>query len=664
MIDLEYPHIFTPLKLRNGKVLRNRITTAPSNHGHITDSMHQLNLEGVLYYGGKAKGGAAQVSLGEALLDHGNSSAHNTHIDLTSENCLPSLHRLTGYVHMFGSLASIELNHNGQFALPEYCGGAQPMAASEIWMPNGNHVRMMNEEDMMRVADSYVNAARMAARGGFDTVLLHYGHGWLMGGFLSPIVNKRQDEYGGSVENRCRFPLYVLKRLREEVPEILVELRISGSECTPGGVEIEECTQMCEIFAPYVDMMHISCGTRMDAKSRPIMHPSHFLAPGHNAPLSARVKQVVKNIPVGVVGGITDPMTAERILAEGSADYVCCARAFIADPNWVEKAKEGKTDEIRPCVKCLRCLDIAAGRVNTSKSVLQDFVHASRLNSCTVNPVYGRQVVIGTFTAPARKKKVVIVGGGPGGMQAAVTAASRGHEVTLFEASDRLGGQLAYADFVWFKQDMMRFREYLVRETEKCGAEIRINTRVTPKEVEALSPDAVIVAIGADEKLPEVPVEDKGILFGVQESFCDPVRLGDTVAIVGGGMVGCELALHLADKGKKAVVIQRGEFLAKDGYFSERTHTISYMDDNEKITYMTGTACIEVKKDGVIAEGPDGRCFIPADSVVFAAGMKSRSGEADRFYGCAPEVRIIGDCAQAGLLYNAIKEGFDAGFTL
>ena len=371
-----YPHLFAPMTIR-GKTFKNRIITAPSNHGHITDPYtHQLNMEGVLYYGGKARGGAAMVTLGEALLDHGNSSAHASHVDLTTENCLPSLHRLTDYIHMHQSLASIELNHNGHFALPQYCGGAIPMAASAMDMPNGIHVREMNEDDMEQVAEHYVGAARMARRAGFDTVLLHYAHGWLMGGFLSNLINHRKDKYGGSIENRCRFPKMVLDRIRKEVPDILVEIRLSGSELTPGGIELPDCVEMARIFAESADMLHISCGTRLNASTRPIMHPSHFVEHGHNAFRAAAVKQAV-HIPVGVVGAVTDPDLAERILAEGMADYVAMARAFIADPEWGEKARQCRADEIRPCIKCLRCLDVAGGRTGTKTAVLQEFTNAT-----------------------------------------------------------------------------------------------------------------------------------------------------------------------------------------------------------------------------------------------------------------------------------------------
>jgi 2,4-dienoyl-CoA reductase-like NADH-dependent reductase (Old Yellow Enzyme family) len=538
-----YPHLFSPLKVGK-KTLKNRIITAPTHHPFAIGTDNFLNEAGITYYGDKARGGAAAVTIGEAKLDKLNSVAHNCHLDLTEEKTLQTLNLFTDYVHTYDGLASIEFNHSGQFALPEYCGGIGPMGASSFVMPNGLLLKEMDEEDMEQVAESYAQAAVMAKRGGFDMILMHYAHGWLMGGFLSPIVNKRTDKYGGSVENRVRFPLMVLDRVHKAIgDDMLIELRISGDELSPGGITIDETIEMVKRMEDKIDLAHISCGTRMVAVTRAIMHPTHFIEHGHNVRLAEAVKKSVVKIPIGTVGAITEPAMAEEILAQGRADYVAIARAFMTDPDWAEKARAGRADDIRPCIKCLRCLDVSMGRVNTdSKAVLQDFTKATRRNDCSVNPTYGHTNLMHRFPKPTRRKKVIVVGG---------------------------------------------------------------------------------------------------------------------------GMVGCETALHLTHSGREVVLVEMVDMLAPDGIFTERTHTLDYMDKDPLLIHHVNTKCTEILDNGIKVIGENGEeQFIEADSVVLSVGMKAKEEERDSFRGTAFDVISIGDCLKVGTVYTAVQTGFRAGLRL
>lgn len=659
-----YPHLFSPMVVK-GKRFKNRIITAPTHHSFAVDPDNNLNMFGVKVWGDRAKGGAAAVTIGEGKLDKLNSCAHSGHVNCCDELALQRLHFFTDYVHTYGALASIEFNHSGQFALPEY--NPQhigPMGASAITMPNGLQVKEMDEKDMDQVADSYAYACLIAKRAGFDMVLLHFAHGWLMGGFLSPLVNHRTDQYGGSIENRCRFPLMVLQRIRAAVgDDFILECRISGDELTPGGIVIEDAIEMLKIFEPYIDMAHISCGTRLNAVTRAIMHPSHFITDhAHNRQMARQAKEAGLKIPIGTVGAVTDPALCDEMIAQGDCDYVVMARAAIADPDWANKARAGRAEDIRPCIRCFRCLDVAIGRVNTStNAVLEDFSKSTRKSECSVNPLFGHPSWKDGYPPSPAKKRIVVVGGGPGGMQAALEAAERGHDVVLFEQAARLGGQLFYADHVWFKKEMRAYREYLIRQVGKAKIDVRLNTCATPERVAQEAPDTVIVAVGADPLVPPIPGVDRENVITAVDVYGHEERLGEKVVIIGGGMVGCEIALHLTAKGHTVELVEMGEMLAPDGIFTERIHTLDYMDKDEKLTYYLNTTCTAIEAGGVLVAEKDGSArLLDADSVVLACGMTPRADLRESFRDTAFDVIAIGDCVKPRNVHDAVAEGFNA----
>lgn len=664
--QIDFPHLFSPLEIK-GKVIKNRTFSAPMALALALDENEFLTERGMHVFGDMAKGGTGVITLGEGKLDDLNSKAHDTHFECRDPKVLMPYHFYTEYVHSFGALASIEFNHNGQFSMPQF--NPQhlgPMGASEMIMPNGLKVKEMNEDDMREVAESYAQAALIARRSGFDMILLHFAHGWLMGGFLSPLINHRKDKYGGSHENRMRFPLQVIKRIREVAGDgLLIEVRLSGDEYSEGGIKIEDAVEYAKLLddSGMVDLIHMSAGTRFDGNTRAIMHPSHFIAHGHNAKFAEAVKKAGVKIPVGIVGAVTDPFKAEEILTSGQADYVVMARQLMCDPEWVNKAKHGRAGDIRQCMRCLHCFD--THRVNTGTAVLDDW-KATLVMKCDINPTFGHRALIGEIPVPAVKKKVAVIGGGPAGMQAALEAANRGHEVDLYERTGKLGGLLnIFADPVWFKEGETNYREYMIRQIEQSSVKVHLNTNATKESVFAIHPDAVIVAIGGKIYQPEFEGAKEIASRNVLGIYNNEEALGEKVVIIGAGPSGCEAALHLTHLGKTVTVLTPEEIIMPEEHFSTRNHTIQYMDQDEKLSYFTKRTVKRFTKEGVVVENEQGEEEIyPADTVVYATGMQPRKEDADDFVGTAVDVIKVGDCRQIGTIGTAVHDGYDAAASL
>lgn len=663
----KYPHIFSELKIR-GKVLKNRTISAPLAIQFTRDKNGFITERGMQIFGDFIKGGTGAVTLGEGKIDDRNSNAHPNHFECRDPDIIQQYHFFTEYVHAYGGLASIEFNHNGQHALPQFNKyKIGPMGASETIMPNGQHVKEMDQNDMDQVAEAYAQAALIAKRSGFDMILLHFAHGWLMGGFLSPQFNHRTDEYGGSHENRMRFPLQVIHRIREAAgEELIIEVRMCGSEYVEGGMEIEDAIAYAKIMDEdgSIDLLHLSAGTRMDGNTRAIMHPSHFVSECHNVKFSEAIKKAGVKIPVGIVGAVSDPDAVEKIIAEGRADYVVMARQLMADPEWANKAKHGHPEDIRRCLRCLHCFD--THRVNKGRAVLDDW-QGSLLCVCDINPTFGHAALIGEIPEPRNKKKVAVIGGGPAGLSAAAEAARRGHFVDLYEQSGRLGGLLKiYADPVWFKQGESRHREYLIRQVEKAGVHIYLNTKAEKDKLIKEKYDTVLVAIGGKPSHPDLEVEKNSKTMDVLGIYNHEERLGKQVVIIGGGASGCEAALHLSSKGISSIVVEKGRYILPDSHFSIRNHTIQYMEAADNLTWFTEKEAVRITEEGVYCRNTQTgeEQFYPCDTVIYATGMKSREEEAEKYRNTAVEVRKIGDCRRIGTLGTSIRDGYNAAVTI
>jgi 2,4-dienoyl-CoA reductase-like NADH-dependent reductase (Old Yellow Enzyme family)/thioredoxin reductase len=604
------------------------------------------------YYRAKAKGGAGIVTVGESAVDSDYGITHAGQLFLDHDNKIPGLSRLADAIHRHGALASIELCHGGGQTLPDLIGGRDPIAPSVMTSKlhetlAGRHIdiHVMDLELIDQVVENYAKAALRVQKAGFDMVLLHGGHGWLLAQFTSPRTNKRTDEYGGSLENRARFPLRVLARIRELCgPGFAIEYRFSADELVPDGLSQEEGIRFAQLIEGSVDCFHTSCGTMAEMGLIPYVHPAYFLPQGKNVHYATALKKAVKK-PVTAVGAIVDFALAEKIIAEGMADMVAMARPLIADPCLPGKTIHGHEDEVIPCIRCNECLNRVARFIPVR---------------CATNPRTGIETEVSAIQPPRRAQKVVVVGGGPAGMQAAVTAAERGHEVVLFERGSRLGGNLYFASRPDFKDEMKRFQDYLVRRVTALPIDVRLGVAAEAALVEREAAGVVIVAAGAEPLRPNIPGLRDSKAAWAGDVFADLVEVGDRVVIAGGGGIGCECALHLARQGKKVTVAEMLGEAALDFNFINRGLLLDLLSQ-EGVEIRTG-ACVVAISDGgiVVQDALGGRTEIGADTVVLALGMKPRSAVLDALKGTAPRVVAVGDCVKPRLIMDAVREGFHA----
>jgi len=649
-MERKYPNLCKPIKIGN-VVFRNRMFSAPMGGTDITADC-TIGPASTAFYELRAKGGAGAVTISECMVHPETDGSHAYHLDLSTPGSLSSFTYTADAIRRHGAIPSVELSHSGQYA-GTYLTDKSKKAHLAQWgvsagrRADGLEIKELTQEVIDDIVAAYGNVAGLAKRAGFEMIMIHGGHGWLINQFLSPYFNKRTDKYGGSLENRVRFAQEVLDSVRKAVgPGFPIEFRMSGSELFEGGYDLQEGVEIAKLLESRIDLLHVSAGTYQ--RGFGITHPSMFKEHGCNVYLAAEIKKHV-SVPVATLGGLNDPKQMEEIIASGQADVVEMARALLADNELPNKVMANKDEDI---VKCLRCFTCMAERAMTAT------------RRCTVNPLIGRELD-GTEIIPAPiQRKVLVAGGGPGGLEAAITAAKRGHKVILCEKESELGGILKGEQALPFKHEMYELGITFEKLARDAGVEIRLNTEVTKEYVEKENVDALIVAVGSAPIVPPIPGLDGDNVVVVNNYYLEKEKVTDEVVVLGGGLAGCEAAIHLAQEGKTVHLVEMRSELAPDANIRHRPIMLGEIE-KLNINVHTNYKGLKVTNDGVICEDLEGnKVTVPGTSVICALGQRPRRNVAEELVDCAPFVREIGDCVRASTITTAVYQGYHAALDI
>ncbi len=654
-------HVFSPISIK-GVEFKNRIEVAPQATMLATPG-GLATPELIDYYRPYARGGFAIVTVGDSAIDFDYAAGHELSLNLGSDLVIPGLSDVAESISRYGARASIEISHAGRNAKQSLLKGSGPIGPSPI--PNRleqilaaregrppREVREMDDGQIEHAVQGFADAARRCQSAGFDLVMIHGAHGHLLAQFLSPYSNKRTDRWGGSLENRARFPLAVLDAVRKTCGTgLLIEYRISLDEKVAGGMEPDETLEFLKMIRDKIDIVHVSAGMLLNPETIQHMIQPLYVREMYNVHLAELVKKEI-DLPVTAVGSIMNLDNAEAILANGWADFVAFARPALADPEMPRKYAKGRKEDVRPCIRCNCCTRLSTLGKN---------------HRCAVNPMAGRGAEFNEHEglSPARRKKrVMVAGGGPAGMQAAQTAAARGHDVVLYEMSDCLGGMLRVGCELSFKKDLKAYTEWMIAQTEKSNARIVLNTEVTAQTVRREKPDVLVIAVGATPLMPPIPGIDLPSVVWAGDVDSGKVRVGQRVIVVGAGLTGVECAISLAGKGKEVLII---EMMGPSIVLGEApsAHKYYLIDRIEEygVRIETGTRVEEITQKGVRAAG---RGFqlkeCEADSVVMATGLRPRKEKVEelRRLIAETEVFVVGDCVKPGSLFRANHQGFNA----
>ena len=644
--------LFEPGKIGQ-LTIKNRIVMAPMGVGALQEPDGRLSRRGIEYYEARARGGVGLVTTGIVRT----SRRFEQPADLPWSLMLCAdgtpyigwINELAETVHDWGARLSLQLTAgHGRVAAPPFRSGGRnnppfqaiaPSAVPTLANPN-EMARELTVEEIEQLVQDFEFAAQIATSAGVDAIELHAHDGYLLDQFTTALWNQRTDKYGGSTEKRLQFSLDIIAGIKKVAGrDFPVIYRFGAKQYVDGGRGISESLKMAKILEEAgVDAFHVDAGVH---ESWDIGHPTSYQKPGCMVEMAEAVKKVVK-VPVIAVGKLGFPDLAEKVLEDGKADFIAIGKQLLADPEWPNKVREGRLEDIRPCLGDHTCFERIAGR----KSL-----------SCTVNPACGMEKEL--ELKPAEKSKsVLVIGGGPGGMEAARILALRGHTATLWEKNNALGGNLIPATVPDFKQDYRKLINYLSTQLKKLGVKVELGREATVEKITQEKPDAVLIATGGEPIVPQIPGIERGCVVIAADLLTGKKETGEKVTIIGGGLVGCEVALYLAQKGKAVTIIEILDRLLHDVFVINRMHLEKLLKE-AGVKIFTQSNIQKITNEGVtISSNSDTEEVLKADTVVIAAGFKSNTKLLDSIIGKIPEVYGIGDLLEPDKVIGAIWKAY------
>lgn len=635
-----FPHLFTPGRI-GSLTLKNRILKAPQSSG-MSNMDGTVSERLVRYYRDQAAGGAGCIVVEYAYVDDIGAKSAHCHLGISSNEHIPGLAWLAENIREMGSVPGIQIEHCGRQKFL----GTQPICAPsaipwpKLWDQYGVQAvpHVLTVEEIQDIVHAFGDSALRAKQAGFELVEIHGAHGYLLTNFFSPHTNHRTDLYGGSLENRMRIYVEIVRDVRKKVgPDFPVTIRLSGTDYEPDGFPIEDTIAMAKVLEKEgIDAFHISGGDH-----HTMIHQVSPMAMSicHNTWAAEAIKKVV-SVPVIASGSITLPQYAEEIIASGKGDFVGLGRPLWADPEWPNKAAADHPEDIRPCIRC-------------NEGCLERTFFNYKAITCALNPVVSREGELKITPAPV-KKKVAVVGAGTAGMEAARVLALRGHDVTLYEEKDKKGGLLHEAAAPEFKADIRPFMQYQITAIEKLGIPV-VQKKATPADLEGF--DAVVCATGSLPIIPNLPGVDKPIAVDCLSAINGAKPVGKKVVVVGGGLVGTETALDLAENGHSVTLVELLPRIMKDVAV---TDFLAYSERIAKtdMRILTDTRLEEVLDNGARISGPKGEEVVEADTVILALGLKAEQGLYNELAAAGKEVYLAGDAVKAGKIFDAIHTAY------